>query len=304
MNRQTKQSWVTTWVVTFICIGVVGAVNSVHGQVVIDTDTVIDADNSFPNSAIAVIDGDSPPTVVDIFEGGEVATISQALSATRGSSVLNMFGGQLYHLTTRDTSTVNFSGGEIFSSGNDGINAGDNSTVNISGGHVRVDDVEDWHAVHLSESSTVNITGGLIAGDDEPAIWMQGSAVLNVSGGRIYNIDGTPAINATGGSVNISGGTVEGFIIARDSFVLLSGGSVQALRATDSSIIEVHGSNLILDDGRLTGFLADGSMIDAAAEMMGSGQILLVPEPSATALLLLGLLSCNDERRKRGPSAG
>ena len=68
VHRPTKQSTVTTWVVTFICIGAIGADNSVHGQVVIDTDTVIDAGNSFPNSAIEVIDGDNPPTVVDIVQ--------------------------------------------------------------------------------------------------------------------------------------------------------------------------------------------------------------------------------------------
>ena len=72
--------------------------------------------------------------------------------------------------------------------------------------------------------------------------------------------------------------------------MFLGGGSIQSLLAADFSVIEVHGSNLILDEGRLTGVLADGSMIDATAETVGSGQILLVPEPSTLALLLAGLL--------------
>ena len=63
-------------------------------------------------------------------------------------------------------------------------------------------------------------------------------------------------------------------------------------------IIEVHGSNLSVDDGRLTGVLADGSMIDAVAQTMGNGRILLVPEPSTLALLLLGWFSTTAIRRK------
>ncbi len=99
MNRETKESTVTTWVVTFICVGVVGAVNSVHGQVVIDTDTVIDADNSFPDSAIELIDGANPPTVVDVVEGGVVASVSSA----RDSSVINVAGGSISHSQLFDT---------------------------------------------------------------------------------------------------------------------------------------------------------------------------------------------------------
>jgi hypothetical protein len=317
------------WIYFLMFVGVIGACATACGQMVIDADTVIDAGNSIPNSGIEVIDGDNPPTVVDVVEGGNVATGSRSRSEVFGSNIMNVSGGRVYQVTTFNSSTLNFSGGEVFSHDDDSIGAWDNSTVNISGGIVGVSDDEDFHAVHANESSVVNITGGEIFGDDEGAIAVNDLAVVNISGGHIYDKSGQPAVAVDfgglanisggvidgisiefGGSANISGGNV-GFIFASgefvpgespfllESFVLLSGGSVQSLRAADFSIIEVHGSNLVLDEGRLTGLLADGSRIDAAAEVIGSGQILLVPETSTLTLLLIGSLVASRSRKSR-----
>ena len=125
--------------------------DSVQGQVVIDTDTIIDADNSFPNSGIEVIDGENGPTVVQVVEGGGVGLTT----VVRGSSVLTISGGELLNV----------------SPGGDAIAARDNSTVNITGGRIGVStDDGDWHAVHAYDSGTVNITGGEISGEGDGAI--------------------------------------------------------------------------------------------------------------------------------------
>lgn len=361
MNRSMKKYTVTTWVVTFICIG---AVNSIHGQVVINNDTVIDADNSFPSSGIDVIDGDNPPTVVDVVEGGEVGLRSDV----RGSSILTVSGGSMAHVGTFDSSTINVSGGEFFAVDTDTIAALGHSSVNISGGRIGVGEGEesDWHAIHANDNSVVNISGGEILSDGlEGAVAVNDSAVINVSGGHIYDTGGEPAVNVGyGGTVNVSGGKlgfandfeppslpfplpfssrlekfpdgiyvdlnglttitggevdgvsvesggkaeisggvigtvyaagrvipppIEEFLrFSTESVVILSGGSVDSLLAGEFGAIEVHGFGLSLNDGRLTGTLADGTFIDATVETDGSGKILLVPEPSMLTLLLSG----------------
>jgi hypothetical protein len=324
---------VKAWVATFICVGLIGAVNSVYGQVLIDTDTVIDAHNSFPDSSIEVIDGDNPPTIVEIVDGG-VVWDSPATSVVRGSSIVNVSGGFIRSVVTEDSSTLNVSGGIVGSLG-DGIRARGNSTVNFSGG--LVDGGIDGHeAISAEQNSTVNITGGKIEGD-EATISVGDSAVMNITGGNIepdesYGIvvGGSGRVNMSGGQFDLAGmgslfaedsaevlitggtffgltatasshfsilgGTMEGIDSSGESSVFLGGGSIQSLLAADSSAIEVHGSNLLLDNGRLTGVLNDGSMIDATAQTMGNGQILLVPEPSAIALLLTGFLVASFRR--------
>ncbi len=126
MNRQAKESTVKTWVSTFVYIGMVGTVNLVHGQVVIDTNTVIDVDNSFPASGIEVIDGGNSPTVVQVVEGGQVGLPS----FVRGSSVLAVSGGSMSQVRTFDSSSIDIAGGELFSVDRDTIEARGHSTVN------------------------------------------------------------------------------------------------------------------------------------------------------------------------------
>ena len=88
-----------------------------------------------------------------------------------------------------------------------------------------------------------------------------------------------------------------------ETFVTLSGGSVESLFADDFGVIEVHGSNLELGDGRLTGVLADGTLINAMAETDGTGQIVLVPEPFTLTMLLGAVLLATFMRSLRVPQS-
>ena len=365
-QRRAKQdrrsgSMLKAWFATFICVGVIGDVNSVLGQVVIDTNTVIDADNSFPDFGIEVIDGVDSPTVVQVLDGGQIGLPS----VVRGSSILTVSGGAMGSVSAQDSSTLNISGGELnvpsggLFDGGDTIAARDNSTVNISGGRIGVSTEEgDWHAVHLFDGSIVNISGGEIVGEGDGAVEVWPSTIVNISGGYIHDSDvavknfiGRGTVNVSGGRIgdfedepswfpfpngpfihgprtippgifigrdgqaSISGGEVDGISVTsgaaatisgglvasiyaadhsepasqrQETLVMVSGGTVQSLFADDFGVIEVHGSNLALSDGPAV--LADGTAINAVAETYGSGQILLVPEPSTLVLLLVGML--------------
>ena len=73
--------------VAVVSVGFVG-LNEVCGQVVIDTDMVIHANHSFPDSGIKVIDGANPPTIVEVASGGEIANPNFAVSSAKVLALL------------------------------------------------------------------------------------------------------------------------------------------------------------------------------------------------------------------------
>ena len=115
-------------------------------------------------------------------------------------------------------------------------------------------------------------------GDEEPAIVAGHSAIVNILEGHVYDRNGGPAI-ATDGSLRIFGGQIDHEISVGGS-VLLSGGgaSLNRLRIFPSGIVTVRGSNLQLDESRLTGRLADGSEINVEVTNI-DGSIKLVTDP-------------------------
>ena len=125
---------VTAW---FLSVGI----NQAYSQAwVIDSNTVIDANSEIPRLGIELIDGDQPPTVVDIMEGGDVRVVRRGPQKTRtlvrGSSILNIVGGNAQAVATYDSSTLNVVSGSAGAVEGVGISANDNSQVNISGGYV------------------------------------------------------------------------------------------------------------------------------------------------------------------------
>ncbi len=233
--------------------------------ITIDSDTTIDADNSFPDThlpyEVHVIDGDNHPTVVNMVPGGSIGCALEAYD----SSTVNVSGGSIgAWLYSLDSSTVNVSGGRI---GLELMAAG-SSTVNISGGSMS----------HLEclDSSTVNVTGGSIGG--------------------VY------AFRCSTVTVNISGGSIGGVYAFGSSTVNISGGSIRnGLRIRESGTVNVFGSDLNLTDGLLTGTLADGTPLAKHVDIFGDGQLVLHnnPEPSTLLLLSMGGISLLAYRWRR-----
>ena len=370
MGRRQDQfpsSITIIWNVVWIGI----ATATVKGQVVIDQDTVINADNSYPNAGIEVVSQDGLPTRVTIIDGGEVATVSQSASALRGASVLNVVEGIIWKINTYDTSTLNVMGGQVGSFRNDdsasNIVAFGHSTVNVSGGMIRGSELRA--AISARENSMVIISGGDIVGDDA-TVGVHDDAILYVTGGVILDDEDGPAIAGDGGTIHISGGMIvnqvsvsprarlnmlDGEIMGRLSVngavniiggtvngptngtgelalfdgtitdgvrvnalgtasvfggvvggpvdalgsvaiyggtfqeriaarsggsVRISGGQIQSILVDESSLVEVHGSDIVLRGGQLSGRLADGSLIDAAVDTIADGQVVISTAPA------------------------
>ena len=123
-------------VATVVCLAALGTQRAVHAQIVLDSNTVIDASHSFPNSGIEVVGGENPPTVIDVVEGGEVATTSYDTSLARDSSVINVSGGQIGRLELLDGSRLNVSAGSA------GGDDGKESAKDVGNREERRDEVE------------------------------------------------------------------------------------------------------------------------------------------------------------------
>ncbi len=174
--------------------------------------------------------------------------------------------------------------------------------------------------------SVVNFTAGTTQGD----LWVTG-ATANISGGRMLVRDpyNTTALTVFAGSLNLTGGTVEGgLVVGRSSTASISGGHVMGqIHTSNSSLsilagridsgliaggggdvhlyggqisgnlianrgtLHVYGYDLQWDNDRVQGTLADGNPMDLPTEIFEDGQIVLheVPEPGVLLLLATAL---------------
>jgi hypothetical protein len=257
------------------------------GTVVIDADTTIDAGDSYPDDNVRVIDGLTPPTVVDIVDGGVIEGLT-----VEGSSIINMSGGLVRShfpyvgVSADDSSTVNLSAGLIDGS----LALYDLATLDMSGGTVH----EELDAFG---SGTLHISGGSM-GD----FFVSGSSAISVTGGILGNVF------SCGGScvVDLFGGFRVGWLNTdQSSIVNLYGGHLDYLNCYGASTLNVYGYDLLLTQDHLTGTLADGSPLDVD---VGDdyGRIILheIPEPSTLLLLsfatvtLLGYSRCRKRSKQ------
>ena len=128
---------------------------------------------------------------------------------------------------------MNIGGGNI----TNGFTADSGSEVNITGGRV-------GSPIEINAGSLVNMRGGNINYGAIPDITGFGGftqGVLNISGGLATDLEASP-----GGQVNISGGTIAGTLTAQSgSTVNIDGGSFRVgLRAESGSVINISGGNL------------------------------------------------------------
>ena len=276
-------------IVALICVGVTGSHGRpATGHVIIDSNTTIDAANSFFDT-VAVVEGLLPPTVVEIVEGGTIASVAGDGSAAGDG--IRVF----------DSSIVNIVGGMISGTGDDGVNAWNSSTVNILGG-VLTGGVDD--GVEARNTSTVNISGGTISGRDD-GVSAEDFSTVNVSGGFMF---GSSSVYADSFStVNISDGTFSGSVFSvlatGSSTVNISGGELLGnLIVGELSTVNIFGVGLDITGGLLTGTLADGNVLNHVVRTAENGRFILheIPEPSTFVLAAVGLVGLLAWHRKQG----
>lgn len=211
------------------------------------------------------------------------------------------------------------------------LNAYSNSTINMSGGYISRD-IRTYGNSEASvnggqisgylwayDNSTINMSGGTV-GD---SIYTRNDAVLNMTGGsgRTIRSHGNSTIHMSGGSSNYG-------LVARDnSTIYMSGGTLGAEIVTQKDGLiyllgrdfSINGESLEYGDklsefgmietgpfdyyyGVINGILADGSTLNNGFEIYftgmyeGTGDIIIIPEP--TTLLLLGMGGVLMRKRK------
>jgi hypothetical protein len=235
-----------------------------------------------------VDDGENPPTTLTILDGAMVDGSVKAL----GSSIVNMYGGDIRTIGAAAYSVVNIHGGEIGK--DEGLLAvGHWGVLNFVGGTA-------YGNALVQNEAAANLLGGAILGD-----------LTGIQQGVTNLLDGSIEGNVTllsSSRLNMLGGRIGSNLLAEDETIVnLHGGSIAGeISAVGSATIHVWGYDLDLTDNLLTGTLADGTPLNHEALTGDNGQIFLhqIPEPAVLLTLLsaalAGLLII---RRARAPSA-
>ena len=169
--------------------------------------------------------------------GGSMGGLS-----ANGSSKVAIFSGKMDGIGAYDTSNVNISGGSM-----DYLSAYKNSKVDISGGNVK-------NLLYAHDSSNVDISGGNvgslyahdssnvdISGGNVGYLKAQDSSNLNISGGTMGSVRAEDLRQIGGDRVNISGGTVNKFIV---SLSLEGDEQVAITQAPTASLLAQFGVNI------------------------------------------------------------
>ncbi len=174
-----------------------------------------------------------------------------------------------------DRSTFTLDAGEVLGN-DDGIDANNGGIVTIESGRVTASD----NGIRAKGDSQVTINGGNIFGWQNGAA-LSGDASIVIDGPNAVDEGAEYGIQATGDAmVRVLAGTVRGVYAAilseDDAEVEIRGGQLEGgLIADHGGMIEVIGSELVLDGTQLTGRLDDGSAINTLAFSDNGGQIIL-----------------------------
>jgi hypothetical protein len=204
------------------------------------------------------------------------------------------------------TTQLTVTGTVIANSGNDepALLARDSAAVTVIGGRLSaqsagVDGVKPRAGIRLLGNSRLIFHSGQID-ESGSGINVDRAAILAEDNSQVQMFGGLAQAMGSGFDDDRSG------ILARgNSRVTVFGGSIVALgasegahhelRALDNATITVYGSGFNLPlgpisatSGRLTGNLLNGSPIDWSFSRGPGANIILVPEPSAEILILLG----------------
>lgn len=269
-----------------------------------------------------------PPLAEDVFfEDGQSHIIAdnthsldtvyldKNISNEPGTHVSLLENGSVMLMHAYNKSRIDLSGAHVLGS----IYAYGNSHINMSSGSV------DCFLISYG-NARIETSGGEIR---DYSIRDNSTAV--VSGGRTKGM--FAAQNAS--SALITGGTIDGTLqVIHDSTVTLAGGTVGGLLLTAyNGVIFLDGSGFEITDlngvttalsvgdrlsdyasyvdqpysddyltGRITGTLADGSILDNQFNLLnlgsqaGTADIIIIPEPATMALLALGALALARKR--------
>ena len=170
-------------------------------------------------------------------------------------------------------SEVNISGGTV---GVDDLVARSDSQVNISGGVINC-------SLTTGTGGEINISGGTVSS----IALFRGS--VNISGGSIEG-DGLNAINVIGGVLNISGGSIGTRINAGSDTEVNLFGSEFVLNGVllDDSLTLGDAFTIVDRDVTLTGLFTDGTSFSFDLNSNDDGSFLDSFDPSATLTVTLG----------------
>ena len=239
--------------------------------------------------------GTLPPKPVIVTIGYADASHSVAFSPTVG---FNGSSSDPSLINTYNSSMLNVTGGTLTE-----LTAYDSSTMNISGGLAS-------GTISADDNATLNITGG-----NEESVFANGSSTVNFSDAS------TGALEAVGGTVNMTSGTVGYAYLGAGTFNL-EGGSITGPENMQigyaSGTLNVYGSGLSFFpssapplDGSysvigISGTLLDGSTLNVNVEYTTSIgydiNLINVPEPSTFVLALIASvvgIGCAARRRFR-----
>lgn len=267
-----------------------------HAFTIFDVNTTI---NGFFEGGFAVVDGDMPPTVVEIVEGANIINKGEILNTSiinmRGGSIFSPFEGEFptpaFQLV--DQGTLNVFGGTIRANSSDAISAFGNSTVNIYGGTISS---PDGDSIDASGQSTVNIHGGEFLAP----IDIRENSTANIFGGD-FNYAGSGHRVNNSATVNIYGGTFTGtdfgriFSAGEQGILNIFGGqfgfendNLYISAGGFGATINIFGTDLVFIEDQVFGTLADGSQIDLGILLVNGGEVVLHTVPEPPALILAG----------------
>jgi hypothetical protein len=249
------------------------------GAVVINSSTIISEVNSFPDDIVQVNAGNSPPTVVQMIDGGDVCQFT-----LNDDSVLNFHGGRIKEVVyLRDQSEVNLLAGTL-----PRLSVNGDAVANVYTGTIA--DLVTMSGAHGTPSlhvlggqlEDVQITGGRVSVHSGYMEWVR----ISSSSMRV-------------GVLNISGGSLDRFTLSANAIAHLSGGDIRANFSTlrDNSDLHVYGHKLTYGQDIAGIWLLNGTLLDGTeltnfyVDQLDSSSVILhnVPEPATAAILALGL---------------
>lgn len=242
----------------------------------LDMNSIISVQNSFPNELVQVIDGASPPTVIQVIEGAEVGQFQ-----IDGTSVLNLLGGTIAEsVYMQHTSQVNMFAGTVGS-----MSVTFDSVANVYGGLID----GDLRLSGVRGTPSLNLFGGRVEG----SIASLGGSIINIHGGyvarEIFGASGRSIVNVTGGSFN-------SLAFHGSAVIHWSGGEHRnrLVFLSDDAVLHDYDSGLAIDENRfLSGTLLDETTLanGTRIDLNDNTRIFLhnVPEPASVALAVLAL---------------
>jgi len=239
---------------------ILGGVHTVEGNKVTLTENV----NVFNAAGFNITGGDltldlagfvidSPyVTAFNVSSGAALTVMDSSVAAT--GIIKSGWGESSLHGIRVDGGTLTINSGSIESYGN-----GDNSsgiyliagTVTINGGSLAYTNNTATMGSGLTiAGGTATITGGSLTGVF--GIYLNGWGSVNISGST--SISGTTGINASVGTVNISGGSVTG---TSEAIKVSNNGTINvSAGAAINGDLKMQGGTLSISGGSVSGFLA------------------------------------------------